>query len=207
MRTIARLIPVALIGVIAMTAAAAAADKPKPPEPGKAVPDATPLTVTVEGTAKYPLPADAKSEDEMKKGFATDQFPPPPKIDLKLVVKNTSADTVKVWEGGDPVTIDLTVKGDGVVSVPPRLAMTTEFRTPKVVELAAGKSFEIPLKQLSGGMRGAGHYVYWTKPGEHTLSATLNTAMWPPPKGADRRGEFGVVHVASKEFKITVEKK
>lgn len=207
MRAIPRLLLIALTGGLVMPPPTPAADQPKSPEPGKAVPDSTPLEVTVEGTAKYTLEAAAPSEADLKKGFAVDRFPPPPAVELKLVVKNTGKDAIKVWGGGDPVKIELLLQGEGTVSVAPRLAMTTEFRSPKVVELAAGKSFEIPLKRLSGGMRGGGQYVYWTTPGEHTLVATLHTAVSPAPMGADARGEFGVVQVASKEFKIAVGRK
>jgi hypothetical protein len=86
--------------------------------------------------------------------------------------------------------------------------MTTDFRGPKVVEVAAGKTAEIPLKQLSGGMRGMGEYLYWTKPGDYELTVVLNTAVSPAPKGAEvTDGSYGKAKVASEAFKITVEKK
>jgi uncharacterized protein affecting Mg2+/Co2+ transport len=208
MRAIAPVALTALWGILLMTTDVTAADKPKPPEPGKAIPATTPLSLTVEGTAKYTLDANAKSEDDLNKGFATDIFPKPPAVDLKLVLKNTGDQPVQVWTSGDPVTVDLEVKGKGVVTVAPRLAMTLEFRSPMAVEIAAGKTVELPLKALAGGMRGNGQYVYWTQAGEVELVATLNTAVSPAPKGADATDDgFGKVKVCSTAFKITVEKK
>jgi hypothetical protein len=208
MRTILRAVVATGLGVIIMSGFTPAADKPKPPEPGKALPAETPLELTLDGTVKYPLGADAQSEEALKNGFATDRFPNPPKVELKLVLKNTSDKAVKVWSSGDPVTIDLTLSGKGAVSVAPRVVMTREFRIPKAVEVEAGKTIEIPLKQLSGGMRGMGQYCYWTKTGEYELTAVLNTAMSPAPKGAEAaEGGFGKVHVASKALKITIEEK
>lgn len=185
-----------------------AADKPKPLQPGKAQPESTPLSLVIEGTAKYSLDSKAKSEDELKNGFATDIFPNPPQVDLKLVIKNTSDKPVSVWTSGDPVTIDLELKGKGVVRVAPRMMMTQEFRGPKAVEIAAGKSVELPLKSLAGGKRGIGHYVYWSQAGEYELIATINTAVSPAPKGADATDKgFGKVQVASQAFKLTVDAK
>ncbi len=189
---------VAVLGGAAMSDAA---DKPKAPE-------GTPLSVTVEGTAKYTLDPALGSEEDLKKGFAVDKFPNPPKVDLKLVVKNTSDKPVQVWTSGDPVTVELNLKGDGAVSVQPRLAMTADYRSPRSTEVAAGKTIDIPLKQLSGGKRGMGQFWYWTKAGEYELTAVLNTAVSPAPAGADKAdGGYGLVKVASPAFKIAVEKK
>lgn len=185
-----------------------AADKPKAPTPGQAVPEGTPLSVTIEGTAKYALDPALGGEADLKKGFAVDKYPNPPKVDLKLVIKNTGDKPVQVWTGGDPVTVDVTLKGDGAVSVKPRLMMTADFRSPRSTEVAAGKTVEIPFKQLSGGKRGMGEYWYWTKAGEYQLVATLNTAVNPAPAGADKAdGGYGLVNVSSPTFKIVVEKK
>jgi hypothetical protein len=178
-----------------------AADKPKAAE-------SVPLSMTIEGTAKYTLDPAIGSEEDLKKGFAVDKFPNPPKVDLKLVIKNTGDTPVQVWTGGDPLTIELQLKGDGAVSVKPRLMMTADYRSPRSTEVAAGKTVEIPLKQLSGGKRGAGEYWYWTKAGEYELTATLNTAVSPAPAGADKAdGGYGKVKVANPAFKIVVEKK
>ena len=201
-------IPAAVLGMVILTGGVTAADKPKPPEPGKNQPAETPLEVTLDGTAKYTLAADAPSEDDLKKGFATDKFPNPPKVDLKVVIKNTSDKAVKVWASGDPVTLDLKLTGKGAVHANPRLMMTREFRLPKAVEIEAGKTAEIPLKQLSGGLRGMGEYWYWTKAGEYELTAVLHTGVSPAPKGAEAAdGGFGKVLCATKPLKITVEEK
>lgn len=190
-----------VVAVLGGAVMSEAADKPKAAE-------AAPLSVTIEGTAKYTLDPALGSEDDLKKGFAADKFPNPPKVDLKLVVKNTSDKPVQVWTSGDPVTVDLTLKGDGATSVKPRLMMTADYRSPRSTEVAAGKTVEIPLTQLSGGKRGMGEYWYWAKAGEYELTATLNTAVSPAPAGADKAdGGYGKVKVTSPAFKIVVEKK
>ncbi|MDY3562006.1 hypothetical protein R5W23_003437 [Gemmata sp. JC673] len=126
------------------------------------------------------------------------QPPRPPAVDLVLEIVNTSKDEVTIYVGGDANTwtFDLT-GGDGTVSLGSGLAMTLEFRLPKAVTLAPGKSHEIPVKRLSDGARGAGRYVYWTGPGEYKLSAKYTIS--------DKDGEKAY-ELKSEPVKITVEK-
>lgn len=197
-----------LFALVLTAALAVAADQPKAPEPGKAVPDTTPLELTIEGTAKYTLDLGGKTAEEFAKAVKGERVPPAPKVDLKLVVKNTSKEEIQVWTGGDPVTVSLALTGKGALSAKPNLAFTQEFRLPKAVKVEAGKAVELPLKSLTGGFRGASEFSYWTQPGEYELVAALATAVSPAPKGAEDAGDgFGRVRVASKAFKITVEEK
>ena len=197
-----------LFALVLTATLAIAADKPKAPEPGKAVPDTTPLELTIEGTAKYTLDLGGKTADEFAKAVKGDRVPPAPKVDLKLVVKNTSKDEIQLWTSGDPVTVSLTLKGKGAVSAKPNLAFTTDYRLPTAVKVGAGKTVELPIQSLTGGFRGASEFSYWTQPGEYDLVATLTTAVSPAPKGAEDAGEgFGRVQAASRAFKIVVEEK
>ncbi len=185
---------------------AAAADKA--PEPGKASPEGTPLEATLEGTAKYTLDLGGMTADEFAKSMKGDRVPAAPKVDLKLVLKNTSKDEIQVWKAGDAVSVSFTLKGKGAMTASPQLAFTQEFRLPKAVAVAAGKTVELPIKSLTGGFRGASEFAYWTQAGEYELVATIATGVSPKPKGADDAGDgFGRVRVASKPLKITVEEK
>ncbi len=185
---------------------ALAADKA--PEPGKASPEGTPLEATLEGTAKYTLDLGGMTADEFAKALKGDRVPASPKVDLKLVLKNTSKDEVQVWKAGDAVTVTFALKGKGATTATPQLAFTQEFRLPTAVAVAAGKTVELPVKSLTGGFRGASEFAYWTQAGEYELVATFTTGVSPKPKGADDAGDgFGRVLVASKPLKITVEEK
>lgn len=193
---------------LAMTATA----DDKTPEPGKAIPDTTPLELTIKGDAKFVLDLGGKTAEEFAKLLEDGKagkarMPKPPEVKLTLVVKNTSDAAIKVWNKGDPVVLDLELKGKGAVSVVPRLAFTADFRIPQAVELAAGKSLELPLASLVSGFRNASRYTYWTAPGEYELVATWKTGVAPAPKGAEEQNGFGVVRVSSKPLKITVEEK
>ncbi len=159
-------------------------------------------------TDKYKIDLGGRTADEYKKGLeeaakksAAGELlrpPAPPKVDLLLQITNTGKEAVTIYVGGDPnvYTVELT-GGAGSVNMNSGLAFTADFRLPKAVELAAGKSYEIAVKQLSDGSRGASRFVYWTGPGEYKLTATYSLA--------DKDGGKGAV-LKSAPVKITVEK-
>ncbi len=181
---------------------------PKTPEAGQALPETTPLEATLEGTAKYTLDLGGATAEEFEKSLKGEKVPNPPKVELKLVLKNTSKETIKVWVGGDSVKVDLKLTGKGAATAKPLLMTTADFKLPVAKEIEAGKTLELPIKALAGGMRNIGEYAYWTKVGEYELVATISTAVNPAPKGAADGGDgFGLAQVASKAFKITVEEK
>lgn len=157
---------------------------------------------------KYKVDLGGKTADEYKKNLeemakksAAGELlrpPAPPKVDLLLQITNTGKQAVTVYVGGDPnvYTFELT-GGAGSVNMNSGLAFTADFRLPKAVELAPGKSYEIAVKQLSDGSRGASRFVYWAGPGEYKLTATYSLS--------DTDGGKGTV-LKSEPVKITVEK-
>lgn len=212
MRTLLKSLLAAALGlavlVVAPDASAKRAAPAKVPEPGKALPETTPLEATIEGTAKYTLDLGGKSADEFAKSLKGENVPPPPKVDLKLVLKNTSKEAVQVWNSGDTVSVELKLTGKGAATAKPMLMTTADFRLPKAVEIEAGKTIELPIKALAGGFRNIGEYAYWTEAGEYELVATFKTGVSPAPNGATDGGDgFGQVMVSSKTFKITVAEK
>lgn len=183
------------------------ADKPK------ADPRGTPLELSITGkVTKYTLNTDGlsaedyrkRAENEAKRGKPLAV----PMVDLAIEIKNTSDKPVQVWSSGDPVVLTLTLKGKGALNLDAAVVFTQEFRLPKSAEVAAGKSFVIPLKSLASGFRGRSHVSYWTEPGDYELVAKLKTGVSPAPKGAkDGMDGFGVVTLTSAPFKLMVEEK
>ena len=99
-----------------------------------------------------------------------------------LELKNPTDKAITIVMGADNGALELDLQGKGAVEIKPLIIMTREFRLGEPVEIPAGKTYEIPIKQLKYGMRGISTYAYWTEPGEYTLSATLR---WPDPAGED----------------------
>jgi hypothetical protein len=127
------------------------------------------------------------------------EAPRPPAVDLVLQLTNTSKEDVTVYVGGDPnvYTLELT-GGTGTVAMNSGLAFTADFRLPKAVTIAPGKSHEIPVKQLSDGSRGASRYVYWTGPGEYKLVAKYTLADKDGGKTTELKSEPVKIVVAEK---------
>lgn len=123
-------------------------------------------------------------------------LPNPPTLEFNLEITNTGKEKTTIHVGGDVNVATLTLKGPGVVATPSNRAFTREFRGSKAVELEPGKSYEFPFHLLADGMRMMSRYVYPTKPGEYTLSATYQLA--------DAEGRKGPV-LQSKEVKFKVE--
>lgn len=197
--------------ILSVVATVAAASDPHADKPS-ADPKGTPLELSVAGKTTYTLDLGGLTLEQYKKriedaGDDASKLPKRPDIDLKLVVKNTGDKPVTVWTKGDPVVIGLKLKGDGAVTAKPQGIFTQEYRSPEGVEIAPGKTVEIPLKQLVGGFRGQSEFAYWTKPGDYELTVTLKTGVTPPPPGAKDRDGAGEVTLTSAAVKIKVEAK
>jgi hypothetical protein len=183
-------------------------DKKEDPKPNELPVKAT----LVAKTTTYKLDLAGMSAEEYKKtlqeGEKSGKAPAPPVVELTLELKNTSDKDVQVWISGDPVVLNLDLKGTGAVSLKPRVAFTTIFIGPEPVTIAAGKTHEIPITSLKYGFRNAEKMAYWTEPGEHTLTASLKTAISPVPAGVkETKGDFGFVQLMAEPIKIKVEAK
>jgi hypothetical protein len=163
-------------------------------------------------TTTYKLDlGDMKAEEFkrlLKEAEENGKAPPPPAIEMKLELKNTSDKDVDVWISGTPVAIDLELKGPGAVTIKPRLLRPAIFINPKPVTIAAGKTYSIPVTSLKSGSHGDTNWAYWTETGDYTLSASFKTAISPAPKDVkDVKDGFGVVSITTEPIKIKIESK
>ena len=110
-----------------------------------------------------------------------DKLPAPPKVDLVLVLRNTGKDPVMIWPGGGIDEPELAVTGPGLV-VPDSLesfSCSNSATTPQPVILP-GEKFRIPIKSLNPGGFSLDN-VYWSEPGEYTITATYPVWKNLPP--------------------------
>jgi hypothetical protein len=98
----------------------------------------------------------------------TGRWPPPPEVDLALVLRNTTDRDLRVWVAGPQAELRLDLRGPGAVSVP--LKETGEAK-PQNVELPPGESHVIRISRLTDGHRA----WYWTEPGDYTVTAEFTT--------------------------------
>jgi hypothetical protein len=174
------------------------------------------LSVEMRLTAKkttYALDLGGKTAAEIKKQIGdsdkTGRAPAPPAVDLALEFRNTSDKEVKIWIEGDATQLTLDLKGPGAVNNErKKLAVTLDFRLPKTITLAPGKSRSLPIKSLAHGFRNLTAASYWLEPGDYTLTASYKTALWPAPKGSTDAGEgFGIVILTNSPLKLKVQAK
>jgi hypothetical protein len=172
-----------------------------------------PVTATLVGKARtFVLDRGGMSAEAyaalLKEGEKTGKLPPPPDVGLTLQLKNTSDKDVQVWISGNPVVLELELKGPGAVSLKPRMAFPSIYILPKPVTIEPGKTHDIPVKALKYGFRGVAQSAYWTEPGEYTLTASYKTAISPAPKDSKlAKDGFGMVTLTSKAIKLNVESK
>jgi hypothetical protein len=193
-----------LAAMLAFATAASAEDKKEEKKP------AGPITLTlVAKSDKYKFDGGGKSSAEYKKDLEdaakiqesgkAARPPKAPAVDLVLVLKNTSKEDVTLYLGGDANTYTFELTGGaGTATLKSERAFTADFKLPKAVTLAAGKTHEIPVKELSDGFRGAGRHVYWTGPGEYKLAARFVLSNNEGGKGTELRSEPVKITVTEK---------
>lgn len=149
-------------------------------------------TYTWDGGGKTPKEFKQMLDDlakAQKKNPFGPKLPNPPTVDLVLQIVNNSKEDQVIWVGGDPNQITLELKGPGVTTVTPSLAFTLELRLSKQVTLAPGKHYEIPVTRFADGFRSSSRWIYWTEPGEYTISAQYQLANGPEEKGKVLKSE------------------
>src|SRR5262245_839163 len=190
----------AMMALLVLGVSASAQDK-KP---------AGPVTLKlIAKTDKYKFDGGGKTPKEYKaeleriaKLIADGKEAEPPKpltVDFVLQLTNTSKEEVTIYVGGDSNVHTFELTGEpGVVTMRNPVAVTADFRLPKAVTLAPGKSHDIPVKQFSDGMRGISRLIFWTGPGDYKLVAKYALADKDGGKGTE---------LTSEPVKITVTEK
>jgi len=177
----------------------------KPEERGRTDPPGAPLELKI--VAKklaYPLDFGGKTEAEYRKALETETWLEPPAVDLALEVRNTGTKDLEVYTGlrtdGCLPSIDL--KGPGAVVLQQR-SVAKDHWGQTISKLAPGQSILIPLKTLETSGQHRWHRGYWTKPGEYTLSARLETRYTTAPAG-DKDRIFDPITLISAPIKLQI---
>src|SRR5262249_10122286 len=113
----------------------------------------------------------------------------PPAVEFVLEIRNISKEEVTIRVGGDDAESILDLKGPGAYSYTMDNAVLRLPIGGKLIKLAPGKSHALPFKSLTGGISNLRvQSVFWTEPGDYTLSASYRLAISPPPKDAKDAG-------------------
>jgi hypothetical protein len=175
------LISAITIPVLLFTSSAALAEDKKPE-----------LSATlVSSKETYPLDP-AQSGDAFKAALkARGRKPAASKVELTFKITNNTDQEKTITVGGDSSQFKFTLEGPGAVTVENMIPMTRDFRVGQDIKIAPGKSHDIAITSLSGGMRGMTELSYFTEPGDYKLTATLTA---------------GEIKITSDTLKFKVEK-
>jgi hypothetical protein len=200
-----------LVAALAGATGGLAAPLPKEKEEkGKTDPAGVPLELKIVAKkTSYALALGGRSPAEFRKLLedAKDVGPWPsaPAVDLVVELRNTGKSDLPVKVGGDLNVLTLTLTGKGAVNMPLRVPLTTIYYGPRTLTLAPGKSFSLPVKTLSSGLRGVTRRSWWTEPGDYQLVASYRTAVSPQPEGSRKEADgWGIVTVTSAPLALRV---
>jgi hypothetical protein len=156
----------------------------------------------------YVLDLAGKNAEEFARAIQS-HSQPAPQVDLTFELQNTTAENIKIWVGGGSNMLTLDLQGPGAVNQAWTNYVLRADIGPTIVTLAAGKAHSVPVKSLSsvGRYNGQNRHraCYWTKPGEYTLRATFETAIYPAAKDAPAAtDDFWRITIMSEAVKLTV---
>jgi hypothetical protein len=97
---------------------------------------------------------------------------PAPAVDLVLQITNASKEDQTIYAGGTVNVYTFELKGPGVITLNNTGPMPGVIIVPRPMTLKPGASFDVPVTKLMDGRRGMARLLYWTEPGEYTLSVT-----------------------------------
>jgi hypothetical protein len=112
---------------------------------------------------------------------------PPPEMELALELRNTTDREMRVEVSGPRTELRLELTGPGVKAVPAREEPAQAVKA-EAVTLRPGQSHTLRITRLEDGRPGARRHLYWTAPGDYTLTARLTTVASSPGLGERRVG-------------------
>jgi hypothetical protein len=137
----------------------------------------------------YPLVSAPRSKDSL---------PPPPAVNLAVQLRNDGPRPVEVWLGGPRFELRLDLRGPGVVSVVAPDQTRLPLPTARKVTLAPGQVETVPVPRLVSVQNGEVRYLYWTEPGQYTLTVRVRAPVAGPGENS------GFLTLASAPLKIEV---
>jgi hypothetical protein len=127
----------------------------------------------------------AEFRREVRAAAGTDRLPQPPDVDLTLDIRNAGRDVLPLRLDDERTRLTLDLQGPGVLDVPAPAA-AWPLAGLGVVRIAAGGAYPVPVRRLVYGSRGAVRYLYWTAPGEYTVTITLRVPLDTDPLAGTR---------------------
>jgi hypothetical protein len=109
------------------------------------------------------------------------RLPAPPRVDLTLELRNRGEQTLYLDVGGAGTELRLDLSGPGALALPGASENDPPFLSRRVVRLAPGERYLLPVRYLIDGTRGHLRSLYWTEPGRYVLNVDYRVGVSPSP--------------------------
>jgi ferric-dicitrate binding protein FerR (iron transport regulator) len=137
-----------------------------------------------EGAREGPKTAPAGVQGDLRFAMAGDHRSPP-EVDLALELRNTTDSEMRVEVAGPRTELRLALQGPGV-KVTQAHEEPSQAAKAETVTLKPGQSHTLRITRLEDGPPGARRQLYWTEPGDYTLTARITTVTSSPGLGERR---------------------
>jgi hypothetical protein len=160
--------------------------------------------VRKDGVPVYHLDLDGRTPGEFRRALAarSRNLPPPPTVSLKVELRNLTGRTLEVGGAGAAVLLEL--HGPGAVSVPTPWVPAGVHLPRQAVPVPPQGLVPIEIRRLVSGGEAA-RYLYWTEPGDYTLTVRLRLPV-RPETGAAVVGPVRTVTLSSPPLPLRVER-
>ena len=139
--------------------------------------------------AVYTLDLAGKTPDELRRELVAaaraGEPLPPPEVNLEMEIPDLGRGLPPLDFAGRDAELVLDLQGPGVVRVAAPHAPAPLARL-ETVAIPSGQPYAVPIRELAEGSPGAVHYLYWTEPGEYTLTVRLRVVTAGDPTAGVR---------------------
>jgi hypothetical protein len=127
---------------------------------------------------------------------------PPVEVGLSLDLHNDGDQPMRIDLDDDRASLRLDLRGPGALAVPAPPGAKAPLNVFGAVALAPGDRKRLVFTRLVDGARGAVRHLYWTKPGDYTLTAEVQAPVETDPLAGRRMRTFSTaplrIHVVAK---------
>src|SRR5262249_5452530 len=109
------------------------------------------------------------------------RLPAPQRVDLTLELRNRRERTLSLAIGGAGTGLRLDLSGPGVLALPGASENDPPFLSRRVVRLAPGERYLLPVRYLIDGTRGHLRSLYWIRPGRYVLNVEYRVGVSSSP--------------------------
>lgn len=137
--------------------------------------------------ANYVLDRQGMTADQYREAIKAGKLTPPA-LELVLEITNTTKGDFDITVAGASPRLKLDLKGKGAIEK--RMSQRPRNPTDRII-LKPGQTHSLPITRLAGFSTSRSEdQLFWTEPGEYTLTASFETNIREPRSKDGKSGDF-----------------